>query len=404
MRGIYVFAFSFVLGIGTLFGTDNPLLIVIGTRPEAIKLLPLYDALKKEQLPVQICSTGQHTNLVEEIFPLFGIKPSFELKVMKEKQDLFYLTQILLEKTKELFQEVRPSLVIVQGDTTSAFVAALSAFYLKIPVIHVEAGLRTYNCYAPFPEEINRQLISKIATLHFAPTLVAKDALKAERISEDSIFLTGNTGIDALFFIKNRLANQEIFPSSFLKEQLDSLKKEEKKIFLLTVHRRESLEKDLAISLTAIKEFLLLHPDLAILYPVHPNPAIHQIIEKVELQNLKNIVLLPPLSYHDLVYLLSEADAVLTDSGGIQEEAISLGIPTLVLRNETDRPEGLEVGIAKLVGTNPLLIRKGMEEILKDLRNPSKVNHEKLPYGDGTASPKIAKILKDYLEKLSHAQ
>lgn len=399
-----VFACSFALAIGTLFGADDPILIVIGTRPEAIKLLPLYEALKNEQLPVQICSTGQHTNLVEEIYPLFGVKPSFELKVMKEKQDLFYLTQILLEKTKDLFQEVHPSLVIVQGDTTSAFVAALSAFYLKIPVVHVEAGLRTYNCYAPFPEEINRQLISKIAALHFAPTLVAKDALKAEGISANSIFLTGNTGIDALFFIKNRLANQEIFPSSFLKDRLDSLKKDGKKIFLLTAHRRESLEKDLAICLTAIKEFLLLHPDVAILYPVHSNPAIHQVIETVGLENLKNIFLLPPLPYQDLVYLLSEADAVLTDSGGIQEEAISLRIPILVLRNETDRPEGLEVGIAKLVGTNPLLIQKGMEEILTNLQSPSKVNYEKLPYGDGTASPQIAKILKDYLEKLSRAQ
>lgn len=395
-----LFACSFVLVIGSLFGAEGPLLIMIGTRPEAIKLLPLYIALRKEQLPVQICSTGQHTDLVEEIYPLFGIEPSFELKVMKERQDLFYLTQILLEKTKQLFQEVRPSLVIVQGDTTSAFVSALSAFYLKIPVVHVEAGLRTYDRYAPFPEEMNRQLISKIAVLHFAPTLIAEAALKAEGISADSIFLTGNTGIDALFFIKNRLSRQEISPSPSLKDRLDSLKKEGKKVFLLTAHRRESLEEGLTNCLTAIKDFLLLHPDLAIIYPVHPNPVIQQIIEKVGLKKLENLFLLPAIPYQDLIYLVLETDAILTDSGGIQEEAISLRKPTLVLRNETDRPEGLEVGIAKLVGTDPFLIQKGMEEILQGLYTPSssKTGFEKLPYGDGTASPKIAKILKDYIE------
>lgn len=389
-------AIFFIISPLFLQAEFGPVMVIIGTRPEAIKMIPVYEALKKEKVPVLLCCTGQHVDLVNEIFALFKIEPDYSLNIMKHGQNLSYITESILNKTTALFQKLSPSLVVVQGDTTTAMSAALSAYYCKIPVAHVEAGLRTYNIYAPFPEEVNRQLISRIATLHFSPTALASDRLQAEGIPKENIYETGNTVVDTLYMMKNKINAGLISPSKEIRHMVEEIKKKKQFFFLLTAHRRESFDGGLENIMDTLYNYLMLHPNLIILYPVHPNPIIREIIEKTKLKLLSNMRLFSPLSYHDLVYLLLECDAVLTDSGGIQEEAISLNKPTLVLRNETDRPEGLEDGIARLVGTDPVLIVEGIDAILTSSKKP--INTPSCsPYGDGHASDRIAQIIKSFL-------
>jgi UDP-N-acetylglucosamine 2-epimerase (non-hydrolysing) len=395
----YLF-FIFMVVCQMLTAQEAPVVFVIGTRPEAIKVIPAYQALKKAGIPSLICSTGQHKELVNDLYTLFEVTPDIELNIMKPGQSPAYVTEAVLRELQGYFQSVKPSLVVVQGDTCSAFAAALSAYYSKIPVGHIEAGLRTHDMYAPFPEEIHRQLISRIASLHFAPTDFAAKKLKNEGIPADAIFVTGNTVVDALYAIEDKLAAGQISPSNEIKLAVDKFKTEGKTIFLLTAHRRESFEGGLKRIMSTVRDYLFSHPNVAVLFPVHPNPAIAAVLQEVFVEDSDNLKFLNPVPYHDLVYLLSEVDGVLTDSGGIQEEAVSLQRPTLVLRNETDRPEAIQRGLAVLVGTDPAKIVSGMDKILAS-RDVKQKEAKNSPYGDGQASQKIAAIIGGFLDKKS---
>ena len=372
------------------------MLLIAGTRPEIIKMSPVYAELKKEKIPVALCLTGQHANLGNEVFALFDIQPDHDLKIMKPGQDLFYLTETILKKTKELFESVKPSLVVVQGDTTSAMAAALSAFYLNIPVMHVEAGLRSGNIRGPFPEELNRRIITLVSSFHFAPTSHALAQLKKEGLDENLIRCTGNTVIDAMRLIKDRIAKDELKVSPELQRTIADQKQLGRKILLLTAHRRESFNGGLESIFSAMKRALQKHPELFIVYPTHPNPSVQTALEKSELKKADRILIVPPLPYHELLYALDAADFVATDSGGIQEEGSSLGKKILVLRNETDRPECLDEGLAVLVSCDEKRI---LSEIEKVLQSSSLVPFERAScYGDGKASERIVHLIKERLK------
>lgn len=371
----------------------TPAVFIIGTRPEAIKVIPVYLAFQQAGIPSLICFTGQHNDLVDDIFTIFGVTPDIELGIMKPGQTLSHITEEVLRQTQQHFQEIKPSMVVVQGDTTSALAAALAAFYCKIPVGHIEAGLRTHDIYAPYPEEANRQIISRIAAFHFAPTEKSAANLRSEGISADKIFVTGNTIVDALNAIVEKLDQGVTKPSEEVRQTIDRLHAEGKFTFLLTAHRRESFDGGLHTILRTIKDYLESHPDVVVLFPVHPNPAIATTIRDVFGDDTDRLLRFPPLPYHDLVYLLSRVGAVLTDSGGIQEEAVSLGRPTLVLRNETDRPEAIERRLALLVGTDPTKITEGMDEFLARATAPETSERHSV-YGDGRASQRIAAIVR----------
>ncbi len=390
----YCIIFSIIFS-GSAHSITGPVLLVVGTRPEGIKMIPVYIALKEEQIPVLLCSTGQHTDLLEDIFAAFSVEPDFRFNIMKPGQDLFYITTTVLDKMKMILQEIKPSLVIVQGDTTSAMAAALAAFYLKIPVGHVEAGLRTGNINAPYPEEMNRTFISLIASYHFAPTALSVNNLLKEHIDPTTIFCVGNTVVDALAMMSETIRAKENLISKELEETISWCKKNNKKIVLLTAHRRESFDIGLVSIFRAIQYLLQEHSDLAIIYPMHPNPIIKRKFLETDLNHCANIFVTAPLNYTDMIYLLNNVDFVATDSGGIQEEAVSLGKPVLVLRNETDRPEGVLYGAAQLVGTDTQTIIDSCNRLLTD--TPSK-GYSTI-YGDGTASKKIAKIVTSLLKK-----
>lgn len=390
---LFVLTVWFSALISICYANEKPVVLIIGTRPEAIKMLPVYKALKQAQISTLICSTGQHAELLDSVFTLFDVKPDFDLKIMKPGQDLFYITETVLAKTKELFLKLNPALVIVQGDTTSAMAAAMSAFYLKIPLAHVEAGLRTGNMLAPFPEEMNRRVISLLASYHFAHTKMAASQLISENIAADRIFCTGNTVVDALYSIRDKIQNGEIDPSPLLKSTVTIQKNQGHRILLLTTHRRESFDGGILQILSAVKEALIRHPELYVIYPWHPNPAIQSIIKEIELEKIPNLFMVPPVSYQDMVYLISSVDGVLTDSGGIQEEGVSLNKPVLILRNETDRPEGLS-STAVLVGTNKARI---LQEIELLIQKNFMSSGDASVYGDGHASEYIAEIIKSHV-------
>jgi UDP-N-acetylglucosamine 2-epimerase (non-hydrolysing) len=366
--------------------------VVIGTRPEAIKLLPLYKALKSADIPTLLCASFQHTTLLTQVFDLFQEVPDINLDIMQDNQDLFFLTSSVLNKMKSVFSQIKPALVLVQGDTTTAFAAALAAFYLQIPIGHVEAGLRSGDKYSPFPEEINRSFISKMAALHFAPTAMSAANLLAEGIDRDAIFCTGNTIVDALAWVKRQLLESKICVNSFLALKIDTCKKENNKIVLLTTHRRESFDGGIVRVLTSIKKFALSHADVFIFYPVHPNPHVMAAIDATGLKDIDNIILLPPLLYHELVYLLISCDWVITDSGGIQEEAVSLGKRVLVIRDVTERPEGIWEGMLTLVGTSEKNINRFMTDFY---HQATPLAQERSTYGDGWACERIVKVLQN---------
>jgi UDP-N-acetylglucosamine 2-epimerase (non-hydrolysing) len=368
---------------------NHPVILMVGTRPEAIKLIPLYFALKKEGVPTLLCSTGQHQQLSEDVFKLFKVKSHFNFNIMRPDQDLFHITNTVLEKSGNLFKEIRPSLVVVQGDTTSAMSAAMAAFYLKIPIAHVEAGLRTKNIHGPFPEEMNRRVISLIASYHFAPTRRARSDLLQEGTQKEQIFLSGNTVVDSLFKIKKKLDLGTISVSPQIREAIEQQRSLGKKILLLTAHRRESFDGGLQLIFRAIKKALLENPQLYVLFPVHPNPVIGAAIQEVGLGKMPGILMTSPLSYQDLVYVLEAADLVATDSGGIQEEAVSLNKPVIVLREETDRPDG-EI---YLVGTQKTKILSAIRRIVQ--KKKKKSGRSISPYGDGFASKRIATVIRD---------
>ena len=365
--------------------------IIIGTRPEAIKLVPLILALKKStNLKVEVCSTGQHKEMLKQVFDLFKITPDYELNIMTHNQNLSDLTALLLTKLNEYLEISKPDFLICQGDTTTAFVSALAAFYQKIPVGHVEAGLRTSNKYSPYPEEINRQLISRIADLHFAPTKNASNELIKENISTDQIFITGNTVIDALKLVQHKIAENEVEISPEIKSIFEN-----KKYILITGHRRENFGQGFQNICSAIKTVASRFSDIQFIYPVHLNPNVKSVVEK-ELGDTSNILLIAPLDYTNFIYALSNAFIVLTDSGGVQEEAPSFKKPVLVMRENSERMEGVEAGVVKLVGTEINSIVNGISELLTNEETYLSMTNSENPYGDGKASDKIVTILENY--------
>jgi len=363
--------------------------LVFGTRPEAIKLFPVIYALRERtKLRISVLVTGQHRAMLDQVLAIADIRPDIDLNIMVPNQSLDGLTARLLLAIGEAFDADRPDVVVVQGDTTSAMVAALAAFYRRIPVAHVEAGLRTGNIYSPWPEEINRRIISPIASLHFAPTRQAAANLTSENVDPVGIHITGNTGIDALLLTKIRIDSFGELTSG-VRNVIAPFQSQ--KIVLVTAHRRENFDGGLANIAQAI-ETLARRDDVVVVFPVHPNPRVRQVMDAT-LRGNNKIVLLDPLEYIPFVYLMSIATLILTDSGGIQEEAPSLGKPVLVLRDTTERPEGIEAGTARLVGTNAKRIVSETERLLDDRRHYEAMSGAINPYGDGRASERIASII-----------
>jgi UDP-N-acetylglucosamine 2-epimerase (non-hydrolysing) len=370
------------------------IMIIFGTRPETIKMAPLIKTAieRSAQFETIVVVTAQHREILDQPLALFGIKPDYDLNVMTSAQSLFGVSSKVLNGLETILNEVKPDVVLVQGDTTTTFIGSLAAYYLKIPVGHVEAGLRTYNKYNPFPEEINRKLTSAVAEFHFAPTPSAAECLLKEGIPAGKIFLTGNTVIDALHLILQE--NCEFQDSRLAKIDFDH-----KKIILLTTHRRESFGKPIEDIMKAIEILSRMNPDLLFVFPIHYNPNVRAAAEKT-LKNFDQILIVDPLDYKQFVHLMARAHLILTDSGGIQEEATSLGKPTLILRETTERQEGVRAGTTRLVGTD---IGKIVQETMALLNNDSryqKMAQSRDLYGDGTAAQKILGILLQHADKL----
>jgi UDP-N-acetylglucosamine 2-epimerase (non-hydrolysing) len=370
------------------------LLFVFGTRPEAIKLAPVIrDLAARPEFDCRICATGQHREILNQFLDLFELRPDWNLDVMRPDQDLAYLTGAVLSRVSGVLDEWPPDRVIVQGDTTSTFAGALAAFYHKIPVAHIEAGLRTGNIYAPWPEEVNRLLVGRVADLHFAPTERARAALLAENVAAEHILVTGNTGIDALLWMARRLDERpelRLRAQAVLGADFAELI-EGRRLVLMTGHRRESFDGGLARIARAI-EHIARRPDVAVIFPVHPNPNVRRGF--APLSGYPNIRLVEPVDYPELVYLLQRCYLVVTDSGGIQEEAPSFGKPVLVTRETTERPEAMELGLAKLVGTDEELLYRSMCTLLDDPTAYRGMSQVANPYGDGQASGRIAERLR----------
>jgi UDP-N-acetylglucosamine 2-epimerase (non-hydrolysing) len=364
--------------------------ILFGTRPEAIKLCPLVNAFHHDpDFTPHVCVTGQHRQMLDQVLDVFDVRPDVDLNLMRPNQTLAGLTSNAIAAIDGYFAEHKPDMVIVQGDTTTAFCGALAAFYRRIPVGHVEAGLRTWNRFAPFPEEINRTLVSRIADRHFAPTQWAADNLIKEGVPSDRIHITGNTGIDALHIAINKIKNN--FPSiPGLPHHLTNGKSDQR-LVLITGHRRENFGKGLASICKAIANLAEQFEDIAFVYPVHLNPNVREPVYRI-LGNHQNIHLIEPLNYLPFVALMNHATLILTDSGGIQEEAPSLGKPVLVMRDTTERPEAVEIGSARLVGTDSDRIQKEVSLVLTDERIFTQMTRSQNPYGDGQASSRIINI------------
>ena len=363
------------------------LLFVFGTRPEAIKLAPVVRELSaRANFHCKVCVTGQHRELLAQVLDLFGLRPDWNLEIMRPDQDLAYLTGAALSGVAGVLASYQPDRVIVQGDTTTTFAGALAAFYHGIPVAHVEAGLRTDNIYAPWPEEVNRRLVSQLADLHFAPTARARDNLLREGICRDRIVVTGNTGIDALLWVSALLDGRGELRAR-VEKVLDGRFAEHKRVILMTGHRRESFDGGLARICHAMTR-IALRRDVAIVFPVHPNPNVRRAV--APLHRHDNILLIEPVDYPELVFLLKRCYFVVTDSGGIQEEAPSFGKPVLVTRDTTERPEAMEHGLAKLVGTDERRLFDEMQALLDDPQAYRRMSRIENPYGDGLASRRIA--------------
>jgi UDP-N-acetylglucosamine 2-epimerase (non-hydrolysing) len=364
------------------------ILLIFGTRPEAIKIAPVITALRKTPgMELVICNTGQHRELADQVIDLFNIKPDFSLHVMKPNQSLISLTTELLNKLDQMVKEVNPDWILAQGDTTSVMCASIIAHYNKILFGHIEAGLRTYDKFNPYPEEINRRIAGVIADLHFAPTIKAKEALLRENVNEKSIKVTGNTIIDALRFITKLPSNvsENDFPGITFN----------KKLILVTAHRRENFGEPFMNICKAIRNISLEFKDVQIVFPVHLNPNIKQIANEI-LNEIPGVSLIKPVNYEQMLFLMNKSYLIMTDSGGIQEEAPSFKKPLLVLRNTTERPEGVEAGIAKLIGTETNNIIMAVSQLLKDQVAYSEMIKSKNPYGDGYAAEKIVNALISY--------
>lgn len=384
------------------------ILLVFGTRPEAIKMAPLVKEFQKhpDKIDTKVCVTGQHREMLDQVLVIFGIKPDYDLNIMKQGQDLYDVTSRVLLGMRNILNEVKPDMVLVHGDTTTSTATALAAFYQQIPVGHVEAGLRTYNIYSPWPEEMNRQLTGRISTWHFAPTALSRRNLLSENVSDSSIYVTGNTVIDALYMVVDRLKNDKqlaaIQEATLCQTGYDVKRlavrdgNQYRRLVLITGHRRENFGDSFIRMLTAIKDLSVRYPDIDFVYPMHLNPNVRNPIHEVfgeNLSNLGNMFFIEPLEYLCFVYLMDKSHIVLTDSGGIQEEAPSLGKPVLVMRDTTERPEALEAGTVKLVGTDYDAIVNGISELLDDPLAYERMSKAVNPYGDGKACERIVNYL-----------
>ena len=357
-------------------------MLVFGTRPEAIKMCPLVNELKtREGIQTLVCVTGQHRQMLDQVLEAFSVTPDYDLSVMKDRQTLFDVTANILLKIREVLEAEKPDVVLVHGDTSTTFVTALACFYLQIPVGHVEAGLRTHNIYSPFPEEFNRQAVGIISQYNFAPTEMARDNLLKEGKPAERIFVTGNTAIDAL---------KTTVRPNYTHPQLEWA--EGSRLILITAHRRENLGEPMKHMFRAIRRVCDEHPDVKAIYPIHMNPAVREIASDI-LGDDERIRMIEPLDVLDFHNFLARSYLILTDSGGIQEEAPSLGKPVLVMRDTTERPEGIAAGTLKLVGTEEEVIYNSFKELLKNHETYSKMSRASNPYGDGNASRRIADIL-----------
>lgn len=358
------------------------ILLVFGTRPEAIKMCPLVNELKKRKgLKVVVCVTAQHRQMLDQVLATFDVMPDYDLNIMKDRQTLFDITTNILNRIRKVLEEVRPDVVLVHGDTSTSFVTALACFYLHIPVGHVEAGLRTYNLFAPYPEEFNRQAVGILSAYNFAPTQLAAEHLIKEGKDPVSIFVTGNTVIDAM---------QYTVCKEYTHPELDWVG--ENKLIFITAHRRENLGEPMHRMFRAIRRVLDEHPDCRAIYPIHMNPVVREAAEK-ELGNCKQIHIIEPIEVFDCHNFEARSFLCLTDSGGIQEECPSYGVPVLVMRDTTERPEGVDAGTLRLVGTEEEVIYRNFRELLEDKAAYEKMSHACNPYGDGHACERIADVL-----------
>ena len=358
------------------------IMLVFGTRPEAIKMCPLVNELKsRDNVETKVCVTGQHRQMLDQVLKIFGVIPDYDLSIMKDNQTLFDITTGILDKIKPVLEHENPDMVLVHGDTSTSFVTALASFYLHIPVGHVEAGLRTYNIYSPYPEEFNREAVGSLAEYHFAPTECARENLLREGKNPEKIYVTGNTAIDAL---------KTTVKEDYRNENLEWSKGS--RLILITAHRRENLGVPMHNMFRAIRRILDEHDDIKAIYPIHMNPAVRT-AAKEELGGCENIRIIEPLDVLDFHNFMAKSYLILTDSGGIQEEAPSLGKPVLVMRDTTERPEGIKAGTLKLVGTDEKIIYSEFKRLVEDESAYNKMAHAANPYGDGTASKQIADII-----------
>jgi len=379
-------------------------MLVFGTRPEAIKMAPLVKEFQKnsEKFETIVCVTGQHREMLDQVLHLFEITPDYDLNIMKQGQDLYDVTARVLVGMRDVLKEAQPNVVLVHGDTTTSTAAALAAFYQQIPVGHVEAGLRTHNIYSPWPEEMNRLITGRISTYHFSPTQLSRQNLLQENVSDESIIVTGNTVIDALYWVVDKIKKDEtlnaelqgiLITAGYDVNRLVN----GKKLVLITGHRRENFGDGFINMCTAIKDLTQKYPEIDFVYPMHLNPNVRKPIHEVfgeDLTNLDNMFFIEPLEYLSFVYLMEKSTLVLTDSGGIQEEAPGLGKPVLVMRDTTERPEALEAGTVKLVGTNYDMIVSEVSALLDNQEYYNAMSKAVNPYGDGIACNRIVELFK----------
>jgi len=380
------------------------IMLVFGTRPEAIKMCPLVKEFQKnpQDFETIVCVTGQHREMLDQVLKFFEVTPDYDLNIMKQGQDLYDVTSRVLLGLRDVIKEVHPDVVFVHGDTTTSIATALAAFYQHIPVAHIEAGLRTYNMYSPWPEEINRQITSRIATYNFAPTPLSRNNLLKENVKEESIIVTGNTVIDALYMVVDKIKNDKelgkelegnLLTSGYDVKRLSNYKK----LVLITGHRRENFGDGFMNMCTAIKDLTEKYPDVDFVYPMHLNPNVRRPIHDVfgeDLSNLGNMFFIEPLEYLNFVFLMEKCNIILTDSGGIQEEAPGLGKPVLVMRDTTERPEALDAGTVKLVGTSYEKITNEVSRLLDDQEYFDKMSKAVNPYGDGLACGRVVASLR----------
>jgi UDP-N-acetylglucosamine 2-epimerase (non-hydrolysing) len=371
-------------------------LTVFGTRPEAIKMAPLVNKMNRDsRIESILCVTAQHREMLDQVMELFELVPDYDLNIMKPNQTISQITSNVLIGLEEILKKEKPDMILVHGDTTTTFASALAGFYQRIKVGHVEAGLRTYDKYSPYPEEMNRILTGNIADIHFAPTERNRQNLLREAIQDDKIFITGNTVIDALLEVANK-------PYEFENEVLKDIDFENKRVITVTCHRRENLGENMEHIFSAIKDIAEEFDDTEIVYPMHMNPKVRDIARKI-LGNARRIHLIEPLQYQPFVNLMAKSYLIITDSGGMQEEAPSLGKPVLVVRKETERPEAVEAGTVKLAGVSRDTIYRIAKELLTDKNAYGKMSHAVNPYGDGHACERIIEILVQYEQQAAHS-